>query len=208
MATNITNQPSKMQTRLDAAASGLSSINLTTLNSMMILGAMMAKAEVITKLKSLSAVYAAATNAKQAFAAAVKVRKAGQQQTMAFYDALVMALKLALGPTNEGMLPSFGVALPKEPKQATVETKTIAKAKAAATREARGTKGKQQRLAITAQPGMSLQVLGPDGQPVGASASGSNASTSTASTPASSSSPSTSPVSSPESSSTAPKSTP
>ena len=64
MATNITNQPSKMQTRLDAAASGLSSINLTTLNSMMILGAMMAKAEVITKLKSLSAVYAAATNAR------------------------------------------------------------------------------------------------------------------------------------------------
>jgi hypothetical protein len=201
MATSTILKPTKMQTELDAAMAGLTNSTLTTLGSMMILGAMMSKAEVIAKLKSLSAVYAAATNARSALSAAVNARSAAKASTEAFYEAVVMALKLALGPTNQGMLPGFGVALPKPRKEASVEAKTIAKAKSAATRAARGTKGKQQRLAITTQPAMSLQVLGTVGQPVSTSTPSSNASTPTVSTSAST-------AVAPESSSTAPKSTP
>jgi hypothetical protein len=201
MATNTTLKPTKMQTELDAAATGLSNSTITTLGSMMVLGVMMSKADVIAKLKSLSAVYAAATNARSALSVAVNARIAAKPSTEAFYEAVVMALNLALGPSNQGMLPGFGVALPKARKEASVEAKTIAKAKSAATRAARGTKGKAQRLAITTQPSMSLQVLGTDGLPLVSTASSSTASASTVSTSAST-------VITPESSSTAPKSAP
>ena len=65
-----------------------------------------------------------------------------------------------------------------------MEAKTVAKAKAQATRQARGTMGKKQRLAISATPSMTVQVLGTDGQPVTAPATNSTVAAPTVGAPA------------------------
>jgi X-X-X-Leu-X-X-Gly heptad repeat protein len=80
----------------------------------------------------------------------------------------------------------FTSTSPKAPKQASPETKAIAKVKSAQTREARGTMGKKQKLAISGTPEMTVQILGPDGQPVEAS----SPSTTTAASSTSSAAPS------------------
>jgi hypothetical protein len=183
MGTQLHNQPSKLQTELDGAAAGLISSNLSLLNSLVILGVSMSKAEIITKLKAYSLLFTAVTNARQVYAAAVKSRKGSMADILAFYHSFVTALKQALGPNNEGLLPGFAVSLPKARNAASPETKAIAKVKAKATRQARGTMGKQQRLAITATPSMTVQVLGPDGQPVDGSASSPSVPTPTVTAP-------------------------
>ncbi len=166
MATTSNKQPSKFLTLLQAAASGLTSSNLTLLNSLVILGIATSKAEIIAKLKAYAQLLTASIVAKQAYLDSMTKRKAAQAEMHAFYAAFVVALKQALGPNNQGQLPGFGVVPPKARKSASPETKAIAKLKAAATRKARGTTGKAQKRLITATPQMRLQVVGADGQPV------------------------------------------
>ena len=117
----------------------------------------------------------AVVNAKQAYRSAVSARKTAQAAMDAFYASAVTSVKQALGPTNAGQLPSLGVELPAPRKEASPATKVIAKAKADATREARGTMGKKQRQAITATPGATVQVAGL-ATPSGVSASASTSS--------------------------------
>ena len=183
MGTQLHNQPSQLQAKLDGAAAGLTSSNLSLLNSLVILGISMSKAEIITKLKAYSLLFTAVINARQAYAAAVKARKGSMGQILPFYTSFVAALKQALGPNNEGLLAGFAISPPKVRKAASPETKAVAKVKAKATRQARGTMGKQQRLAITATPTMTVQVLGPDGQPVNGSAPSPSVPTPTVSVP-------------------------
>ena len=64
-------------------------------------------------------------------------------------------------------LRNLGVTPPKERAQPSVEDQAIAAEQRRQTRKARGTMSKKQRLKITAQPGPTLRVLGPDGQPLG-----------------------------------------
>jgi hypothetical protein len=183
MSTSNTKQPSKFQTKLDSGAAGLTSTSLSLLNSLVILGVAMSRADIITKLKSYSSLFTAVSNARQSYAAAVAARVAAMAQMQTFYLAFVVALKAALGPTNQGLLPGFGVSLPKARKDASPETKAIAKVKSAATREARGTMGKKQRGGITATPGMTFQVLDPNGQPVTSAAPSTSSSTPPSSAP-------------------------
>jgi hypothetical protein len=176
-----------MQIKLAQAATGLTSTNLSLLNSLVILGVSVSKADLITKLKTASALYAAVLTARQVYQAAVNARKAGAAQILSFYAAFVVALKQALGPTNEGLLPTFGVDLPTEKKQASTETKALAAAKAQATRKVRGTMSKQQRQAIPAASGLTMQIVGADAQSADGSASSSSTTSSTVTPPAASS---------------------
>ena len=100
-------------------------------------------------MKTYLVLFTAATQAKLAYAAAVAARKAALADIHAFYQSLVAVLKQTLGPTNQGLLPGFGIAPPKARTEASPEVKALAKVKAAATRKARGTLGKKERLEIT-----------------------------------------------------------
>ncbi len=71
-----------------------------------------------------------------------------------------------------------------EPRHRDVEAKAIAKVKAAATRKARGTIGKAQKLKIKVTPDLSVQILGPDGQPVSSGTAESSTATPSSSTAA------------------------
>ena len=73
---------------------------------------------------------------------------------------LASGLRTLLG-RGSPLLGSFGLAPKGKRKVSSQETKTLAVAKYAATRKARGTRGKVQKLVITAIPGPKLQVLQP-----------------------------------------------
>ena len=165
MATPTDKHPSKFQAELQDASNGLTNNNLSLLNSMMILGVLMAKAEIITKLKAYLQLFIDVNVAKAAYLAAVVKRKAALVEMRDFYLAFVMALKQTLGPANQGQLPGFGIMPPTARALPTPETKALAKVKAAATRKARGTQGKKQKLAIKPSTNVSFQVLGADGTP-------------------------------------------
>jgi hypothetical protein len=184
MATRTSKGPSVLYIALSAAVSGLTSSTLVVLNTLMILGTTMTKADIINRLKSYLQLYMAVTQAKQAYTTAVAARKAAEVEMKGFYDGFVSALKQALGPANVGALPTFGVAQPKARTQASPETKVIAKAKSEATRKARGTMGSSERQGITASPEPSVRVLGL-GQPA-ASTTTPAPTSSASSTPASS----------------------
>ena len=186
MALPTSNQPSKFQSQLATAASGLTSTSNALLNSLVILGASMSKAEIIAKLNAWLPLFAAVLTARQAYTTAVAARQAALPAMHAFFASFESALKQALGPSNLAQLAAFGITPPKARKQASPETKAIAKVKSAQTREARGTMGKKQKLAISGTPEMTVQILGPDGQPVEAS----SPSTTTAASSTSSAAPS------------------
>jgi hypothetical protein len=179
MASNDNHNPTSTQTKLDQAAAGLTGSNLSLLNSLVILGVSVSKADLITKLKTASALYGAVLTARQAYQAAVNARKAGAAQILPFYAAFVIALKQALGPTNEGLLPSFGVDIPKERQQPSAGIKALAAAKAQATRKVRGTMSKQQRQAIPAASGLTMQIVGAEAQSAEGSASSGSTTSST-----------------------------
>jgi hypothetical protein len=80
MASNDNHKPTATQTKLVQAATGLPGTNLPLLNSLVILGVSVAKADLITKLKTASALYAAVLTTRQAYRAAVKARKVGAAQ--------------------------------------------------------------------------------------------------------------------------------
>ena len=163
MSTSNTKLPSKLQSKLDAAISGLTNSNLAMLNSLIILGTALSKAEVIARLKSFSQLFVAVTVTRQAYSGAVVARKVAMPSVHTFFTAFEATLKQALGPSNQGLLPTFGSSVPRTKKVATPEAKAIAQVKAAATRKARGTKGRQQALAIKATPDMVVQVVAPPG---------------------------------------------
>ena len=64
------------------------------------------------------------------------------------------------------VLADFGFSV-AQPRQPSVETKALGKAKAQLTRKARGTdKGKRQKQAVTASGSPGLVLYGPDGKPI------------------------------------------
>jgi hypothetical protein len=145
---------------MGTAVSGLTSSTLVVLNTLMILGTTMTKADIISKLKSFIQLNLAVVQTKQAYTTALAARTAAMADMHGFYKAFSSALIQALGPTNAGALPTFGVAQPKVRTGPSAETLVIAQAKSAATRQARGQLGKAEKQAITATPQPSIQVLG------------------------------------------------
>ncbi len=183
---------SKFQVELQNMLNGLTNPTSAMLSTLSIGGSSLTLAAVIAKLKAFLVLFTAVAQTKQAYSAAVAARKAGLLVAHPFYVNLVNSLKQIIGDTNQAQLAVYGISLPKARTAPSVEARTIAKAKAKATRQARGTMGKKQKLSITATPQLSVQVLGPDGQPHAGSTSAPSPSSTTAPSATPSQSPATS----------------
>lgn len=128
-------------------------------------GRTMTMAEVVSSLQQMLETLEAVHRTHRAFRQAVADRRRASQSHRGTYEDAVFFLKHQLGRENP-RLGSFGVPLPKPRKKPTTEAKAIARAKAAATRRARGTMGKLQRLALQKAREGTVQVFGSDGQPL------------------------------------------
>jgi hypothetical protein len=158
---NATNKtPSKFQTELQGLADGLSNSSSTLLSTMVVLSASLSKAEVIAKLRTFIGLFTAVTQARAALVGAIAARKAALLTMRGFYEGVVGNVKQVIGPGNLTALAAFGIVPPAQRKAPSPEVKAIAKAKAAATRKARGIMGKQARQAITVNPEPTLQITG------------------------------------------------
>ncbi len=85
--------------------------------------------------------------AEKALDVALAAREAGAHDARALYNGVVKALKGVLGPRNP-LLSNYGIAPEKEATPLTAEQLVNRNEKSAATRLARGTKGKKQKAAI------------------------------------------------------------
>ena len=130
-------------------------------------GAPMAVADVLARLEAMVASFEAVHRAHRSFRQAVDDRRRAMKGHRTTYEDALVLLKHHLGRASPRLM-EFGLAQPKARRAPTAEAKAIARAKAAATRKARGTLGKRQRLALGRAPEPTLQVFGPDGQPLGA----------------------------------------
>ena len=189
MSTTPLRSPSRFLVELQNMLNGLTNPASSSLSTLSIGGSSLTLAAVIAKLKAFLVLFTAVAQTKQAYAAAVAARKAGLLIAHPFYVNLVNSLKQIIGDTNQAQLAVYGISPPKARAAPSLETRTIAKAKAQATRKARGTMGKKAKLSITATPQPSLQVFGADGQRLVASTS--------TSSPGPSSAPSATPSSTP-----------
>ena len=159
MTAPSTPTPSKTQVKLTTMADGLAGSSYSLLNSLVVLGATLAKAEIISKLRAYIALYVAVAQAKASYTSAVASRTAAEATLHAFYNSLVIALNQALGG-NTNLLLTLGIAPPKARKAASSATKAIANEKRKQTRQARGIMSKKQRQAISATPTPQVQVIG------------------------------------------------
>ncbi len=175
MATTPTkpNVPSKFQTEVAGMISGFTNDLPTTVKNLTIAGGSMTVAAILSQLNAIMTTINTVATTKTAFTEAVAARKAALPADKAFIAQLVMAVKLLFG-TSASQLAAFGITPPKAKAKPTIKALAIAKAKSAATRALRGTKGKKQKAAITLQGQSTLQVLGPDGQPVDPADAGSS----------------------------------
>ena len=119
MGTPNAKPPSQTQSNLQRLANGRTATSLSILNSHIVLGTSMYKAQVITPLKACLALYAAVVNATQARHSVVSARTNAQTAMHSFCASLVASVKPALGPTNARQLPSLDIPLPATPTSAT-----------------------------------------------------------------------------------------
>jgi hypothetical protein len=103
--------------------------------------------EIVAVLQSRIDAEHAARTAEANFHAAVRDADATRRETDRFVSALRQLLLLA-NAANELALTEMGLAARRKPRTPTAEEKLAAAAKAAATRKARHTMGRRQRLAI------------------------------------------------------------
>ena len=151
MATTTTtkpNSPSKFQTQIAGMISGFTNDLPTTVKTLTIAATSMTVSQILTQLNAIKTTLDNVATTKTAWAEAVAARKAAMAADRTFYENLVMAVKLLFG-MSATQLGAFGVSLPKVKAKPTVKAAAIAKAKSAATRALRGTKGKKQKAQIT-----------------------------------------------------------
>ncbi len=103
--------------------------------------------DITTEVTSYITVYQAAEDAAAALHTAVQVREAIAPKATARYAAIRSAFKSMIGKKSPS-LTKVGITPDKTPPPPTVPQKQARVAKSAATRTARGTKGKKQLAAI------------------------------------------------------------
>ncbi len=129
-------------------------------STLVVKGATMTQAQVVSALQAVIAYYAAVRNQKAAMLTALAVRKQQSQAARDLYNQIKAALVAQLGKGNPE-LGKFGFKVGKTPKPLTSEQKALKAAKARVTRQKRGTKGSAEKAAIVAAT-PTLQ-LGPNG---------------------------------------------
>jgi hypothetical protein len=163
-------------TAIQTLIAGLTNNLPSSLRSMNVGGNSMTIAQVLAQLQTALQMLTNVTTTKQAWQAAVAAKKVGLPTARSFYENVIANLKQAIGITNTASLAPFGIAPPKARSKPSSDTRAIAHAKSLATRAARGTMGSKQKAAITTTPKPTVQVVAPNGGPVG---SGGNSSGST-----------------------------
>ena len=163
MATTKKTSSTSFATELQTLINGLTNNMPSGTKSMNVGGSSLTIVQVVAQLTTALALITAVTQTKAAYAAAVAAKKAGLAAARVLYENVVANLKQMFGLTNQTQLAAFGINAPKARAKPTSETKAIAHAKALATRQARGTKGSKQKLAVTTTTQPTLQVLIPNG---------------------------------------------
>ena len=109
-------------------------------------GQPLTQAEIVPKLQACLKVYEQVAAAKAAYGQALQVLQGIAEEAQAFKVAYGQALRPILGKASP-RLKSFGISVVQR-KAPTAETQLLAHVKRLATRKARGTRGKRQRLKI------------------------------------------------------------
>ncbi len=115
--------------------------------SLMILGAAMTPAQIVTAVQAIVATAQVVTTTRAAWQNAVKADHTERQNTKTFVSGLKQALLVAFAGQID-VLADFGLT-PRKPPVRTPEQKQAAAAKAKATRAARHTMGKKQKAKVT-----------------------------------------------------------
>jgi hypothetical protein len=167
------NIASALEQKVTKLSSGFANSLPSAITSLVILGVSMTVAQIKAKLAAIASILAAVDTAREMLKEAVLARNTEAAADHAFVTALVQALKVQIGPSSTSVLAAFGIAPEKVRAPLSGEERTIATAKAKATRALRGTVSKKQKEQITLGGQNTVQVLGPDGQPLGAPTSSS-----------------------------------
>jgi hypothetical protein len=117
-------------------------------SSLSVGGVMLTLASIVTKLQGFAALRANVETARAALQAQLALESAQAIAMDAFIDAFVKIVRGSFG-NQPDVLADFGLEPEKAATPLTVEEKAAAKAKAKATREARGTVGSKAKLKIT-----------------------------------------------------------
>jgi hypothetical protein len=139
--------------------------DLTTTMSLTVGGTSMTRAQILTQLNSILALFNAITNARNQLTSAVAAKNAGGQAAKQFMVDLKKAVEAQFG-SSSAELQDFGIPLPKPKATRTSAEKAASAGLAKQTRLARGTKGKVQKADITVAGKPCVVVVGPDGQPL------------------------------------------
>jgi hypothetical protein len=167
------NIASALEQKVTKLSSGFTNSLPSSITSLVILGVTMTVAQIEAKLQAIASVLAAVDTAREMLKEAVLARNSEAVADHAWVAALIQALKVQIGPSSTSVLAAFGIAPAKARAPLSGPERTIAAAKAAATRALRGTVSKKQKEQITLGGQSTVQVLGPNGQPLGAPTSSS-----------------------------------
>ncbi len=162
---NVQEQPTALEKRVGRLVAGFEKAWPATAN-VVLAGQAVAPAQLISQLESILTLLSQVRDAQAAAHEAVVNRQNQSQGWHALLDEVVQAVKAQLGPRSP-QLAQFGIAPKKSGATLTPEQKLVAAAKRQATRAARGTKGKRQRSLIVVGGRPTVQILGPDGKPLG-----------------------------------------
>jgi hypothetical protein len=156
--------PSKLEQEMSDMDAGVLK-DIPAKSPLTINGAAMTQAQIDAQLKSYIATFVAADTAKTAYQAAVLARTKVQVEARDFYLQLKKAIIAYFG-SQAPQLADFGLTPAKAKAAKTSAEKAVIAAKAALTREARGTTSKKQKLKINPGTGTPLLSLGAGGKQI------------------------------------------
>jgi hypothetical protein len=155
---NVTAQRATFAVLLAALASGITT-DLTNLDPVIIDGVPTARTDVLARIQAALDAINNVKAARKTLQQAVAAQKVALAEARLLRAGMKRVLNSHFGPSSP-KLQVFGFT-PARAAKTTVKTKAEAKVKAAATRAARGTKGKKQRLAVKAAPPVTAPVTTP-----------------------------------------------
>jgi hypothetical protein len=147
----ITSNPGSVLKTFNELATGLASTPPGGQPTMVIEGESISVTALVVELQGYATAYQAVEDAELVYRKALTAREALAAGAQGRRDAIRASIKGALGRMNPG-LGAYGISPDKDPRALTAEEEVAKVAKGKATRAARHTMGKKQRLAIKGQP--------------------------------------------------------
>jgi hypothetical protein len=155
--------PSTFEKRIAAMLRGFGQEFPPSAQQVIFGGKTMTLAEVHEQLRQIVDTLENVHRTEEVYHRAVVARRAAMAAARAFYEDGVLFVRHHFGRESKRAI-SFGIPALRPRRALSIQEKAIAKAKAAATRVLRGTRGPKQRAAISVDVQPTLQVLGADGK--------------------------------------------